>query len=85
MPRHRVVAGGDGHASAFLKTLGGLRDAQAGAGDENRVDRGRCGKTLCRGFYRGDRDTSRVAVVAPVESRDGTNVETTVAEISDQA
>jgi hypothetical protein len=43
MPRHRVVAGGDGNAGEAFEPGGGLGDAEAGAGDEDRLDPGRGG------------------------------------------
>ena len=84
MPGHRVVAGGDGNAGEALEPGGGLGDAQAGAGDEDRLDPGRGGEAPGRGFDRGDGDARGVAVVATVERGDGGDLDPARAEIGDK-
>src|SRR5579863_3211828 len=73
MPSHRVVTGGDRNAGEPLELRRRLGDAQAGAGDEHRLDAGGRGEALNRRLDRGDRNARGVAVVATVEGGGGGN------------
>ena len=81
MPGHRVIAGGDGNAGEALEPGCGLGDAQAGAGDEDRLDARRGGEAPDRRFDRGDGNARGVAVVAAVERGDGGDFDAARAEI----
>src|SRR5271154_5928656 len=84
MPGHRVVAGGDRNAGEALELRRRLGDAQAGAGDEDRLDAGRFGEADDPRFDRGDGNARGVAIVAAVEGGGGGDVDSAGAEIGDE-
>ncbi len=61
MPGHRVIARGDRDACAALDARDRFGDAQAGAGDEDRIDAGRRRHAFRRRFDRGDADARCLA------------------------